>query len=184
MGFIGWNVTDEFTLNRDFGIKGYEYAASVVIDGKEVGQYRTTPDPRVRNVDDGEVASYDAIVFSPDGKRYAYVGSTGSSRRVVTDQDQGKGWPMAFGAVFSPDSKHIVYLAMKIGTIERRYGAGKFATKTTVPYARSWLIVDHEVVAEFWMPHNHSTPTFDARDSCHLLVEKDNKVYRLEVKLP
>jgi Tol biopolymer transport system component len=55
------------------------------------------------------------LIFSPDGKRLAYVAAEGSLRhlsfRLVVDGKAGAEYDEIFNLIFSPDSKHIAFAA-------------------------------------------------------------------------
>jgi len=84
---------------------------SVVVDGRQGKEY-----------DD---IGYGALSFSPDSKRVAYVAGTAYKRFVVVDGQEGKHYDgihihyfaVPFGntgvpdLIFSPDSKHVAYIA-------------------------------------------------------------------------
>ena len=58
----------------------------------------------------------DNLVFSPDGKRYAYRGVKNNQQCVVLDGKEGpffKGIPIKNNFLFSPDSAHFAYVALK-----------------------------------------------------------------------
>ena len=95
---------------------GMRYAA-VVVDGDSKQR---------RVIISGKESSdlYDAVaretpIFSPDGKRYAYVASRGDECLVVVDGKESpsyaitkRGWPVA-DLIFSPSGRHIAYLTRK-----------------------------------------------------------------------
>src|SRR6266581_6965744 len=71
-----------------------------VIDGQEAGK----PYDSLGGTSLGE------IIFSPDGKRLAYVASNSGKWFVVVDGKEGKKYDGLVSALsFSPDSRHVVY---------------------------------------------------------------------------
>ena len=63
----------------------------------------------------GDNKGYDKIVscvFSPDSKRLSYVVREGGKEKIVADGEAGDGYHnIAPGIIYSPDSKHMAYLA-------------------------------------------------------------------------
>ncbi len=77
-----------------------------VIDGQEAGK----PYDSLGGTSLGE------IIFSPDGKRLAYVASNSGKWFVVVDGKEGKKYDGLVSALsFSPDSRHVVYTASADG---------------------------------------------------------------------
>ena len=80
---------------------------SVVVDGKARGEFD------VRGGTFGLVAGAGIVLaFSPDGKRFAYA----ENGRVVVDDVAGKQYTKVGRPVFSPDSRHLAYLAQEGGS--------------------------------------------------------------------
>ena len=80
------------------------------VDGKEyeIPRYRLT----------SSFGVHQAIVFSPNGKHFAYVARAGSKECVLLDNVAGEGHPQIRPGsfIFSPDSAHYAYLAYVPGT--------------------------------------------------------------------
>jgi hypothetical protein len=67
-------------------------------------------------VDGQEGVEYDKInglVFSPDGKRVAYMALDGQRQLMVVDGHAGEGYAQVAVPVFSPNGKHVAYSAKK-----------------------------------------------------------------------
>ena len=86
----------------------------MVIDGR--------PGPRFSRISDPEFAA----CFSSDGSRFAYVGERGNLLEgtdryvVVTDGKQSPEYDRVLfsGPLFSPDSRHLAYMAVSSGTVQ------------------------------------------------------------------
>jgi len=68
-------------------------------------------------VDGHESAQYDglsALIFSPDGKRVAYVAIKGQKQMVVVDSQEGTEYDGILGAIaFSPNGQRVAFSAMR-----------------------------------------------------------------------
>jgi hypothetical protein len=68
------------------------------------------------------------------------------------------------GPVFSPDSSHVAYLASN---------GNKY-----------FLAVDGMKTQEYDCLVPYSTIVFDSPTKCHALMEKDNKIFLVEIEIP
>jgi Tol biopolymer transport system component len=81
--------------------EGGKYVASV--DGVVGKEYVDTGDP-----------GYHSMLFSPDSKRYLYLGRRTGKWRVVVDNVEEKEYDVPPASrMFSPDSKHVAYIASR-----------------------------------------------------------------------
>lgn len=81
--------------------KGGKYVASV--DGVVGKEYEDTGAP-----------GYYSMLFSPDSKRYLYLGRRANKWLVVVDNVEGKECDAISGSpIFSPDSRHVAYIASR-----------------------------------------------------------------------
>lgn len=94
------------------------------------------------------------IVFGPDGRRVAYIGSRGGSRVVVVDGEAGDEYSWVGAPVFSPDGAHLAY----------RAEAGK----------RAWVVLDGVKQAEHLRV---SDPVFIAGNRLVYAAEKTNESF-------
>jgi hypothetical protein len=115
-----------------------------------------------------ESPSYDAagnVVFSPDGKRSAYIAVSSKRCSVVLDGNEGKRYDdVSMGSLaFSPDSKHLAYLAKQDG--------------------KSFVVVDeiegqrYEVVLGIARDRRL---VFDSPRDFHYMVSLDNEIFMVK----
>ncbi len=123
---------------------------TVVADGTTHGSY-------------GDVAEQ-GLIFSPDGKRLAFAGKVGDQWSAVVDWHAGPQYGGVSSVSFSPDGKHLVYVATK--------------------YGGCFLVADH---VERAMIYSGAVPgssiAWDSPHSCSLLVHDRKNVYRVTLFL-
>ncbi len=95
--------------------RGFNCMCGLVAMVAVMGCTNTGPSPeRVRTGQNAQIydpATSNAILFSPDGKRMAYVARQGKYWNVVVDEQQGMRYDEIRSLQFSPDSKHCLYTA-------------------------------------------------------------------------
>lgn len=96
------------------------FAPSLVVGDDARGMaFVARKDKKYAVVTNGKISpSYDSIakdtpLFSPDGKRAAYIAKRGDNWHVFLDGREGEGFEAAGKPVFSPDSKRLAYVAKK-----------------------------------------------------------------------
>jgi len=132
----------------------------VVIDGKKVSSY------------DGIVAD---PIFSPDGKRYAYVAQLNEKQKqaVIIDGVKAEIKGAVDGSpVFGPDSKHIAYAINEGHSVDA--GGGFVLNLTT-----NWrMVIDGKISKEYDKKGKGiGRPIFDSPTSLHYLALLDENIY-------
>jgi WD40 repeat protein len=144
--------------------RGLEYTGFVIVDGE------------VKEITEGNVQR---LLFSPDSKRLAYVellppGMPEPRYFIVVDGEKGKKYEYIDDFVFSPDSKHVIYIVI--------HGVNMF------------VVVDHTEGTEYGFLDSTSVTSsaedlgikrivFDSADRFHYLVEKGDSIYLVEETL-
>ena len=120
-------------------------------------------------VDNAETVGYGSVanlLFSPDGKRMAYVAGRDKSTFIVVDGVEGKdfdGGIVAETIAFSPDGKHIAYEAQR--------GKDKV------------IVIDDQETTEYNGSLRGSRITFDGPTSMYALVLRDGNIVRLQIEI-
>ena len=121
----------------------------MVVDGKEGKQYDTI--------------GCGPLVFSPDGRRFAYTAGAGGKGFVVVDGKEGKPYnDFGVGPIFSPDSRRIAYSSRA---------------------DNKWFVVADGKEGKQYDKILAGKIVFDAPDRLYYLVVKGLEVYLLEEKI-
>ena len=105
------------------------------------------------------------LTFSPDSKRLAYTAVDGKSGSIVVDgkpvQKYDRVWSK--GIRFSPDSKHVIVTAGLDGGV--------------------YVNVDGQPSAPIGNFIMGSEPVFEGSDRFHIVIRRDSRYFRLDVKM-
>jgi len=125
--FLGGALPDslsELTFSPDGRRLAFDRRISA---GRPVGRIYTTHRVEIDGIPDPEFLLVAHIVFSPDSLHYAYLALNGRNKDIgdgvsqiagwsaVVDSKVGSSYQAARGPVFSADSRHVAYAAMRDG---------------------------------------------------------------------
>jgi hypothetical protein len=102
--------------------------------------------------------------FSPDSRRTAYAARNGDRWFVVVDGKEGKPYEHCSTPVFSPDSRYVAY------TITRAQ--------------KEFLVVGGSEIGPYEAGDSPPEIGFDSPTSLHVILNRQGKPVRLEVRLP
>jgi hypothetical protein len=74
-------------------------------------QGQQTPSAVVNGTEGKQYDGVSGLIFSPDGKRMAYVATLGKKMLAVVDGTEGNQYDGISGLVFSPDGTQVAYVA-------------------------------------------------------------------------
>jgi len=120
------------------------------------------------------------LLFSPDSKRLAYVVSPLSSTLpgpkyfIVVDGEKGKKYEYIDDFVFSPDSKHVIYIVI--------HGEKMFVVVDQTE-GKEYGFLDSTSMASLAEDLDIKRIVFDSADRFHYLVEKGGSIYLVEETL-
>jgi len=159
-----YNEVDDPIFSRD----GRHLAYRAVRNGRDLVVRDNVPGRDYNNVW--------GLVFSADG-RLAYAArdwprNEKDVHMIVLDDQEGRpyekngyGQGIIFGPIFSPDGRHMVYVANDAGKAE-------------------FLVVDENRRIDPWVIPDDSAVVFDAPDAFHYLAENGTGTYLVKVKIP
>ncbi|MCX5682142.1 MAG: hypothetical protein NT049_00435 [Planctomycetota bacterium] len=117
--------------------------------------------------DDVEGRPYERVLyprFSSDSRRTAYLACSGDRWFVVVDGKEGKPYENCSPPVFSPDSRQVAYTAVRA--------------------QKEFLVVVGSEIGPYEAGDSPPEIVFDSPTSLHVIMNRDGKPVRLEVRLP
>ena len=170
------------------------WSGLVVVDGEESKKYREVSDIHfshdskhvaymAKNLDyswsfvkdENETTAFpwkSGPIFSPDGNRMSYVGGTGNY--LVADGVKDKKYNRIERVIFSPDSKHIAYIAQR----GKKWIIVVNGSKGNKYYSRN-----NGLYIENYIKQPITQLVFDNSRLLHFLALRGNKMLRVEVEI-